>query len=764
MLHPFPDVMTPGKKDKDWLLQYAKAVIEQQPRIPLSRYAGRGQRMNEIRAYAMGRQSVALYQTALKIDENSSESNWFGLDYTPLPIANKYRRTALGRLKDYDYNIEANVVDPISVDESDIFLKKVKNAVKVKQIAEKVAPGLAQDDVLNVVPDQPKSVDEFDVWAKYSYKHRLAYESEIGVSHVFRENDIQKLRDRWRRDLFDFGMCVGKDEVVGSEIRIRYTDPRRFIVSFCNTDDFSDMVYAGELMTVPIHKLREMAGDEFTEEEYRNIAETGNVTAYKLAQTTQMRNKSAFFYDEVTIDVLDLELITTDLVTYKTNVNKRGNKVVVKAPAHEKDSPRKGSEYSSRTRSRVYCVKYIVDTNYCFGAYLAPHQKRRSGDPYQVSLSYHAKAYDMEAMIPLGIMELMMPVIDNMQLNWLKIQQAIISAKPKGFAINMDALEDVPISNGTAQMTAEDLVRLYVKHGVVMFRKRSIAGVPDLGLPIEELTNGIDPSIVHYWNNIQSDIQLLRDITGLNEMTDGSSINPKVLTTPAEMANAATNNALSGIVSADEAMLLSLAESIVMRLQSIVMAGDVYVYALGRDTNEILRLSKDMALRDFGIGLEKKPTDGDRRNLVEEAKQLIAGDLLDMADIFLIQESRNLKAVRAQLEFRMRKKREDKIKESMMLPQQNALVQQQSAMMTEEEKRKTMAAEFQLKAQLLELEYRLKGELAAQEQGHRSTEGNANRAIQAAGVLSNAQVAANASNAEAEVEEEEEDAPAMPMA
>ncbi|MBK7338379.1 MAG: hypothetical protein IPJ00_20465 [Saprospirales bacterium] len=230
------------------------------------------------------------------------------------------------------------------------------------------------------------------------------------------------------------------------------------------------------------------------------------------------------------------------------------------------------------------------------------------------------------------------------------------------------------------------------------------------------------------------------------------------------MANAATNNALSGIVSADEAMLLSLAESIVMRLQSMVMAGDVYVYALGRDTNEILRLSKDMALRDFGIGLEKKPTDGDRRNLIEEAKQLIAGDMLDMADIFLIQESRNLKAVRAQLEFRMRKKREDKIKESMMLQQQNAQVQQQSAMMTEEEKRKTMAAEFQLKAQLLELEYRLKGELAAQEQGHRSTEGNANRAIQAAGVLSNAQVAANASNAEADVEEEEEDIMPMPMA
>jgi len=178
----------------------------------------------------------------------------------------------------------------------------------------------------------------------------------------------------------------------------------------------------------------------------------------------------------------------------------------------------------------------------------------------------------------------------------------------------------VPIANGTAQMSPEDIVRMYVKHGVLLFRQENIAGVPQNGRPIEDLINGVDPSIVVYWNNIQSNIQLLRDITGLNEMTDGSSINPKVLTTPAEMANAATNNALSGIVTSDEALLLSLAESIVMRLQSMVMAGDIYVHAIGKDTNEILRLSKEMALRDFGIALEKKPTDGERRNLIEEAK------------------------------------------------------------------------------------------------------------------------------------------------
>lgn len=750
----FPDTLNPAKKDKKWLLQYAQAVISQQPLVPISRYAGRGQKMAEIRAYAMGKQSVVPYQRALKIDENNSESGWFTLDYTPLPIANKYRRTALGRLKDYDYNIDANVVDPISVDETDVFLKQVRNAVKIKEVAAKVAPDIAMDDSLNVSPGQPESTEEFDVWAKYSYKHRLAYESEIGISHVFRSNNLASIREKWRRDLFDFGIAVAKDYVEDGEVRIRWVDPRRWVVSFCPNGNFNEHVYAGEVMEVPIHRLREMAGDQFTEEEYRMIAEKGNAAAYKEAYNG--RDRALRFYDMVTVEVLDMELITTDTVTYKTNINKRGNKVVVKAPAHEMNAPRRGSEYESKTRSRVYCVKYIIDTDYCFDAYEAPHQKRRTGSPYQVSTSYHAVAYDMEYMIPVGIMELMIPIIDNMQINWLKIQQCLVTAKPKGFAINMGSLENVPITNGKAQMSPEDLIRLYVLHGVVAFRQESIAGVPDQGMPITELVNGVDPSIVVYWNNIQSDIQLLRDVTGLNEMTDGSSINPKILTTPAEMANAATNNALSGIITSEEELLLSLAESIVMRLQSMVMAGDVYVYALGKDTNELLRLSKDMALRDFGIALEKKPTDGERKALIEEAKQLISGDLLDMADIFLIQESRNLKAVRAQLEFRMRKKREDKIKESMMLQQQNAQVQQQSMMTSEEQKRQTLQAEYMLKAELMKLEYSLKGQLAQEEFAHVEREGNASRAIQSAGILSNAQVAANASNAQPEMEDEDE--------
>ena len=85
----FPNITTnPMDKDREWLLNYAKAVVDQQMKIPLSRFAGRGTKLNEIRDYARGKQPIEMYQKMLKISEDTSEDNWFSLDYTPVPFVN----------------------------------------------------------------------------------------------------------------------------------------------------------------------------------------------------------------------------------------------------------------------------------------------------------------------------------------------------------------------------------------------------------------------------------------------------------------------------------------------------------------------------------------------------------------------------------------------------------------------------------------------------------------------------------------------------
>ena len=51
----------------------------------------------------------------------------------------------------------------------------------------------------------------------------------------------------------------------------------------------------------------------------------------------------------------------------------------------------------------------------------------------------------------LGIMEQLIPIADNIQIAYYRLQQAIAEARPKGIMIEMGALEDIPLgANGTA--------------------------------------------------------------------------------------------------------------------------------------------------------------------------------------------------------------------------------------------------------------------------------------------------------------------------
>ena len=737
----FPSISdAPYSKTKEWLIRYAQAVVAQQALMPFGYFSGSGIRLNEIRDYARGKQDTSIYRKLLKIEDDSSEdNNWFALDYSPLPIAAKFRRQALGLLRDYDYAIEAKVVDNLSTEETDKYLEKVKSAVRIKEIAKKVAPELAEDETLKVDSNQPSTMDEFEIWQKHSYKHRLAYEIETAVSHVFQTNKIQDLRARWKTDLFDWGVAIAKEYVEDGEVRIRHVDPRRFIISYCDHNTFSDAIYAGEITTVPISKLRDMAGGEFDEDEYKAIAQATNPEKFR--DLHNRRSPVGYFYDDLKVDVLDLELITTDYLTYKESTNKRGNKVIAKSGYKEAMNPKQGAKYSTKTRSRVYKIKWIIGTNFAFDSELCAHQKRRTGDPYKVSLSYHAVAYDMDNMRVIGIAETLRPIIDSLQINWLRIQQTLISARPKGFAINAGALEDVPIANGGMDMRPEDLIRFFVKHGILVYRQENIAGVPVNGIPITEMMNGVDPSIQIYWSNVVQAINLIRDSIGLNQITDGSSINPKMLTTPTQMAGAATNNALSGIIESDEKLLLSLAEGAIMRVQSMLMAGNVYALALGEETARIIKLSKDLSIREFGISLSKRPTEEEKKILIEEAKALFGADLVDMSDILFIKNISNMKAAEAVLSLRIEKKKREKMEQSMMMQQQNAEVQMQSNMASEQAKQQTLQLEYQLKGQLMQQEYELKMQLEGMKLQSKEGISEKDRFVSALGVGSQMQIA-----------------------
>jgi hypothetical protein len=279
--------------------------------------------------------------------------------------------------------------------------------------------------------------------------------------------------------------------------------------------------------------------------------------------------------------------------------------------------------------------------------------------------------------------------------------------------IEMGALEDIPLGSGGKKLDPMSVLDLYNKTGTLVYRKADAQSRMTNYRPIEELENGLGRDAMSYWQLIQNHIQMLRDITGMNEMTDGSTPDPRTLTTVAKLAYEGTNNALYSIVQGDKFLLEDLANDIILRLQDVAETGEVkgYIRALGSNTMKFFKMSSNVALYEFGIFLEDRPTDDQRAMLMQQVQAGQAGGLLDIEDAIIIQNTDNLKVAQQLLAFKIKKRREQEEEKAMRQQQMNAQVQQESAMVAEQAKQQTIQVEGQMKAQLIQVEKELDSKL-----------------------------------------------------
>ena len=136
-----------------------------------------------------------------------------------------------------------------------------------------------------------------------------------------------------------------------------------------------------------------------------------------------------------------------------------------------------------------------------------------------------------------------------------------------------------------------------------------------------------------------------------------------------------------------------------------------YVRALGGNTMKFFKMSSNVALYEFGIFLEDKPTDDQRAMLMQQVQAGQAGGLLDIEDAIIIQNTDNLKVAQQILAYKIRKRKEQEEEKAMRMQQMNAEVQMQSAQAAEQAKQQTIQVEGQVKSQLIQVEKELEAKL-----------------------------------------------------
>jgi len=249
---------------------------------------------------------------------------------------------------------------------------------------------------------------------------------------------------------------------------------------------------------------------------------------------------------------------------------------------------------------------------------------------------------------------------DMIQLTHLKLQQVMSRLIPDGVYLDADGLAEIDLGNGT-NYNPQEALNMYFQTGSVIGRSMTQDGEFNNGkVPIQELRAGAGgskiQSLIQSYNYY---LQMLRDVTGLNEARDGSDPDPYALVGVQKLAAANSNTATRHILQSSMYVTTQLAEAISIRIKDVLEyhpQRDAMITGIGRFSVGALKEMENLHLHDFGIFLELDP-DEEEKQLVEANIQVaLSRDQIFLEDVIDIRQIRNIKLANQLLKYRRTKK------------------------------------------------------------------------------------------------------------
>ncbi len=721
----FPDPLASSeqKQSKAYGLSYAKAVYKQWGKMDQqnSIFGNRKKTFERNRRYANGTQDTAIYKSLLtSLDPNNGDGSMLNIDFTPVPILPKFVRIVVNKILSLSPYPNLEAIDPLSSSEKDASRKKVDMLVQSKRIISKIEEKTGVSIGMNseLIPE---SLEESEIFIDNNIKSSSEIAAQLGTNLTLEWNEFNDstLR-RCVNDLAITGMAVVKRSNDPSHgIKTDYIDPINFVHSFTEDPDFGDLTYAGHVRYVPIHELKRMAGDQFTEDEFKEIADKAQkkygYDAGKMNQSSydRVNNQSNFGYDEYMVEVLDFEFMSVDCEYFENKESRYGN-----VGFYSKGENYKGPQNSVFNRdvvklesASVYGGCYVLGTDFLFNYSKKTNIPKNIHDISKTNLSYSVCSTNILDMMPKSMVDSCIGFADQLQLTHLKIQQAVSKAKPDGIIIDIEGLENVQLGKG-GELQPLDLHDIYEQTGVFYYRSKN----PEGGFqnpPIREIGNSIRNinELIGLYNHY---LKMIRDATGINEVMDASSPKGDALVGVRQQALAAANNAIYDITNSSMILYKKVCSDVVKCLQVIhpdSVLYRIYENSIGKENMSVLSSFRNLSMYNFGVRVIKEMEEGERQYLEQNIQIALSQKEIDLEDAISVRQLKDINQAERLLVVRRKKRMAMSQQAAMQNSQQQAQIQQQSAQATSQAKQQEMQLQSQLTAQELQLRSELEAKL-----------------------------------------------------
>jgi len=658
----FPSQVAPDieKISQEYGLKVAKAIeSEWFVRDGVTyRFANNQDSFHKLRLYARGEQSVQKYKDELSINGDMSYLN---LDWKPVPIIPKFVDIVVNGISERVYDIKAYSQDPYGVSKRTAYMESLlidmNNLEFDKQVKSVYGQGILQN------PEElvPENKEELELHMQLNYKQAVEIAEEQALNVLLDGNKYELTRKRFYYDLTVLGIGAVKTGFNTSEgVTIEYVDPANLIWSYTTDPYFDDIYYCGEVKVIPINELVK----QFPDLDQQELEEISGQSFRKAGYYNQHHE-----HDE--IDKNQVQVLYFNYKTYSKEVYKvkdtatGGSKVIVKDESFNPIVDAALEQRFGKLEKQIevlYEGVLILGTDKLLKWELAKNMMRPKSDYTKVKMNYNIVAPRMYKGKIESLVGRITGFADMIQLTHLKLQQVLSRMVPDGIFMDADGLAEIDLGNGT-NYNPQEALNMFFQTGSIIGRSLTMDGDPNPGkVPIQEIQSsnggGKLQSLIQTYNYY---LQMIRDVTGLNEARDASTPDAKALVGIQKIAAANSNTATRHILKAGLYLTAEVCEALSLRISDIIEYSptrDAFIQKIGAHNVATLEEMTDLHLYDFGIFLELEPDEEEKQLLENNIQMALTQQSIELEDAIDLRMIKNVKLANQLLKIRRRKKQE----------------------------------------------------------------------------------------------------------
>lgn len=656
----FPDQLAPDsrKASKEYGLSVGKAIESEWFRKDngAARFYNNRDSFHKLRQYARGEQSVQKYKNELAINGDTSYLN---LDWTPVPIVPKFVDVVVNGMSNRLFDVKVEAIDDVARSIRNNYKETIEKDMLARPVLEILEESSGQQLFSTDKNKLPDSDEELELHMELSYKQRIEIAEEKALQAILDVNDYELIKRQVDEDATVIGLSAVKHSFnLHDGIKIEYVDPTQLIFSPTEDPNFNDCYYFGEVKNVNITELKKI-DPSLTQEDIKEISKlSAKWDAYQGIRGGYKTDN----FDSNTATLLYFCYKTDKNIVYKVKENNNGGKRAIRKD--EGFNPPKTESAKFVKRSKRIDVWYegvlVLGTNQILKWELMKNMVRPKSGIQKVHAPYVVSAPKMYRGQIDSLVKRMIPFADQIQLTHLKLQQVISKMIPDGVYLDLDGIASVDLGNG-AMYNPNEALNMYFQTGSVVGRSFTEDGeFNNAKIPVQELngsgSNAKISSLVSMYNHY---MQMIRDVTGINEARDGSMPDAKTLVGVQKLAALNSNTATRHILDSGLKLTKRLIDSVAYRFADMLEYTDMkesLMNMIGSKSVSILDDIKDAHLHDFGIEIELHP-DEEERNMLEQSIQMaLSNQMIDLDDAIDIRNIRNIKLANALLKVRKGKK------------------------------------------------------------------------------------------------------------